>query len=228
MIGDMGCAFRRAVEAAPDGTGINASQEYLIRGLDSMSERSEAMAKVLGLNKHQKAARKRGEQEISRSEIAELIDLSHSGDPTERLEAAKHLCPCHVKGYLPEVWEAVYRMMEDAEPRVRFQAWHTLEDGGIPKESGLFERLEAIYRREADPKVKRFARFIFGEEMAAHDRVETARRNFAATKTTAARGKCDFCGETGIFVERNLDTMIPADPLPRAAFICAECARDGL
>ena len=38
------------------------------------------------------------------------------------------------------------------------------------------------------------------------------------------RGKCDFCGARDVAVERDLETMIPTDTLPRLALICQRCA----
>jgi hypothetical protein len=47
----------------------------------------------------------------------------------------------------------------------------------------------------------------------------------AAVKIPKMRGRCDFCGEYDVIVEPDLDTMIPTDDLPRAAFVCGMCAR---
>jgi hypothetical protein len=93
------------------------------------------------LNRHQKAAYRPGEVRVSRAQIAELLVLAHSEDSDERLLAAKFLCPCHVRGRTEAIWQTVQALMGDADPRVRFAAWHTLEDGGVPRESGMLERL---------------------------------------------------------------------------------------
>src|SRR2546430_11031445 len=90
------------------------------------------MRKTLGMNKHQKAARKPGEVKVSREEVTELLELSCSSEPEDRLHAAKYLCPCHVQARIPAVWTALFRMMTDDDRRVRYQAWHALEDGGCP------------------------------------------------------------------------------------------------
>ena len=55
-----------------------------------------------------------------------MLVLSESADVENRLCAAEHLCPCHVRTRIPEVWNALFRMLKDSDARVRQQAWHTL------------------------------------------------------------------------------------------------------
>ena len=95
------------------------------------------MPKTKGLNPHQKAAQKVGERRAGREQIAELLEKSKSEDADDRCEAAENLCPCHVRRRIPEVWDALYRMLEDPDVRVRRAAWHTLEDGGTPDDPAL-------------------------------------------------------------------------------------------
>lgn len=78
--------------------------------------------KTKGMNKHQKAAHKRGELRVGRDEIPELLRLSESEDPADRLVAAEHLRPCHLRKRIEPVRKALYRMMEDPDVRVRRQA----------------------------------------------------------------------------------------------------------
>src|SRR5580700_6448036 len=115
------------------------------------------MRKTKGMNRRQKAVYKVGEREIGSEQVAEMLELSHSADAEDRLVAAQYLCPCHVKKYIPEVWDATYRMMKDSDRRVRQAAWHTLEDGGLPNSTEEITRLEEIYLAEPDAKVKLFA-----------------------------------------------------------------------
>ena len=49
----------------------------------------------MGLNKHQRAAFRPGEERVGREEIRELLRLSESNDSEDRLQAASFLCPCH-------------------------------------------------------------------------------------------------------------------------------------
>ena len=42
------------------------------------------------------------------------------------------------------------------------------------------------------------------------------------------RGKCDFCARENVFVERDLQTILPAGGLmSRAALICEACVKSG-
>ena len=123
--------------------------------------RHKMRKKQSGLNKHQKAAHKEGENRTGAVEIEHLLELSRSDDPIERQEAAKNLCPCHVRTRIEEVWDALYRMMEDPEAKVRWAAWHTLEDGGYPENDA---RMDAILSRaiegEADKAVRGFVEML--------------------------------------------------------------------
>src|SRR5579862_5216449 len=115
------------------------------------------MPRKLGWNKHQKAAHKTGEARVGKEQVAELLEMACSADAEERLEAARYLCPCHVRTRIPAVWETLYRLMQDPDPRVRRQAWHTIEDGGTPRDAASRASLEQRFRGETDPKVRKFA-----------------------------------------------------------------------
>jgi hypothetical protein len=177
--------------------------------------------KTPGMNKHQKAAHRPGEPRVSREDIAVLLELSRSEDPEERLVAATYLCPCHVRHRDEEVWEALYRMMEDPDVRVRRRAWHTLEDGGCPSDPAFEPILKRTLAQEQDRTVLGFAR-MFARPYEEKERIAL---RTAARPERKQRGKCDFCGETDVFVRRDLDTMIPTDGMPRAAWICDACAK---
>jgi hypothetical protein len=185
------------------------------------------MPQLKGLNKHQKAARRPGEKRVSREDVEELLELSRSNEAEDRLIAASLLCPCHVRGRLPEVWEALYRMMEDEHPKVRWAAWHTLEDGGLPKDEPTLARLGQILAKERDPKVRRFAGTIVGGELKSRQEQEHKKRELLASAAHQQRGRCDFCGETGVPVERDLETPIVSGGHTRPALICRRCARNG-
>ena len=182
------------------------------------------MRKTLGMNRHQRAAHKVGELRVSREQIPELLTLSNSSDAEDRLIAAQYLCPCHVRGRIPEVWDALYRMMEDTDQRVRLRAWHTLQDGGLPPDPAGIDLLERLFKKETDPKVRNFAWGILSKELTAREKREQARQNLTSRSAHRQRGRCDFCGERDVFVERDLETMIPADGQQRAAWVCERCA----
>jgi hypothetical protein len=181
------------------------------------------MRKTFGMNKHQKAAHKPGEVKVSREEIGELLTLSCSSVVEDRLVAAQYLCPCHIQARIPAVWDAIFRMMQDEDRSVRFAAWHTWEDGGLPNDPAAFDEMERIYRQEQDPKVRKFAAAIIGKELAARQQREITQLRLAAKPTATQRGKCDFCGESNVPVTRDLTTTIPTAGLPRAAWICTRC-----
>jgi hypothetical protein len=172
-------------------------------------------------NRHQKAAFRPGEARVSRAELAELLALSRSDDADERLTAATFLCPCHVRARTEPIWQAVLNLMADADPRVRFAAWHTLEDGGVPREDGVLERLQAALAAEADPKVRGIANQAIGPLVAERERAELGRMR---RLDFAQRGKCDFCGERDTPVRQDLETSIPTAGLSRPALICRACA----
>jgi hypothetical protein len=173
------------------------------------------------MNKHQKAVYRVGEKRVRREEIEEYLELSRSDDPEERLEAAQHLCPCHVRRRIEAVWEALYRMLEDPDVRVRRAAWHTLEDGGRPDDPKLDEIIDRILREETDTRVRTFAAMVSGPRREK----EKIMLKAAAVRAPKIKGRCDFCGEFDVFVEQDLDTMIPTHDLPRAAWICASCGQ---
>ena len=179
------------------------------------------MRKTLGLNKHQKAAHRVGEPRVGREQIDELLEQSRSQDPEERLVAAQFLCPCHVRRRVEPVWAALYRLLEDPDVRVRRAAWHTLEDGGRPDDPALDEILDRTLRHNTDPQVLRFAQHVAGPR---RDR-ELVTARLAGRPAIKQRGRCDFCGENNVEVERDLATMIPTNHLPRAAWICDHCAK---
>jgi hypothetical protein len=103
-----------------------------------------------GKTKHQKAALRPGELRVGREEIAELLEMSRSDDPKDRLVAAEFLCPCHVRKRIDEVWAALYRMLEDPDLKVRRAAWHTLDDGGRPEDPTLEKIFDRAVKKETD------------------------------------------------------------------------------
>src|SRR5438552_9707782 len=120
------------------------------------------MRKTLGMNQHQKAVYRVGERRVGRDEIQELLAQSRSADREERLAAAQFLCPCHVRRRIEAVWEALFRLLEDPDVRVRRAAWHTLEDGGRPDDSALDVILDRTLENETDAQVLRFAHHFTG------------------------------------------------------------------
>jgi len=179
------------------------------------------MRKTFGMNRHQKAAHKVREKQVGREEIAELLEMSRSADAEERSAAAQYLCPCHVRTRIEAVWEALYRMLEDPDVKVRRAAWHTLEDGGRPDDPALDAILERVLRTEKDVQVRRFAEKVAGPR---RDK-ELDAMWLAGRREIKRRGKCDFCGESDVFVDYELNTQVPVGSETRPALICARCAQ---
>ncbi len=182
------------------------------------------MRKTFGMNKHQKLVHKKGEPQVSKEQVAELLVMAESEDAADRLVAAENLCPCHVKTRIPAVWEALYRMMEDTDARVRHAAWHTIEDGGKPGDEASVALLERLYQAEKDPKIKRFADQTLNKVLGRERNKDMALLWVAARPEIKVRGKCDFCAATHVFVTRDLQTMIPDGSSVRAALMCEKCA----
>lgn len=170
-------------------------------------------------NRHQKAAFRVAERRLPPQEIPELLELSRSPDPEDRLHAAAHLCPCHVRKRVESVWEALFRMMEDEDVRVRRAAWHTLEDGGRPDDPRLDAIIERVLQTETDKAVRAFASTF----QVQNRKQEDARIRALGRPQPRRKGRCDFCGAHDVFVDQDLDTMIPTDDLPRAALLCSDC-----
>lgn len=170
------------------------------------------------LNRHQKAAFRPGEQRVRGDEIDRLIALAASDDPADRLEAAENLCPCHLRRRIEDAWQALYRMMEDPDVRVRRAAWHTLEDGGCPTDPALEPIFDRAVENESDGQVRRFV-----EMFAVPNQLERARREtIRATRSPyQQRGKCDFCAVGNVPVRTDFQTEIAS----RFALICKACDR---
>lgn len=89
-----------------------------------------------------------------------LIERSFDADPIVRSAVAKHLCPCHVRTNLPEVWDRLIEMTADPEPVVRRDVVHALADGS-PRERAaeIAAALEPLYNDD-DPRVRKMVRKV--------------------------------------------------------------------
>lgn len=177
------------------------------------------MGKLANLNRYQKAARRGGECRVNGPEIQELIRLAYSEDAEDRLLSASYLCPCHVRKRIDEAWEALYRMMEDPDVRVRQRAWHTLEDGGGGETECVQQIADRVWQTETDPQVRALIEEVCGSRLERRRILDRAAR--APVARTA--GKCDFCGATGVPVREDYGTPIPDGRGSRAARVCGKC-----
>ena len=174
-----------------------------------------------GLNRHQKAVFKAGEHRVRGEELDRLIELGDSTDLAERLHAAENLCPCHVRKRVEAAWEALYRLMQDPDVRVRRAAWHTLEDGGCPNDPALLPIFKRAVANETDSQVRRWVERFAAPALAERDRQDSLR---AAYTPFQEYGRCDFCGETGRRVRTEYDTELTCSGGPRRlAQICQPC-----
>ena len=104
---------------------------------------------------------------MGREEIQELLQMSRSADPEDRLTCGILFVPLPRASQHRRGLEALYRMLEDQDARVRRAAWHTLEDGGKPDDPALDAIIERTLERDTDRQVLNFARlFSQGRESA--------------------------------------------------------------
>lgn len=178
------------------------------------------MSKRKGMNKHQKAMFRPGEHRTRSSDISALLAMAQSDDANERCHAAENLCPCHVRRRIDDVWQALYRMMEDPDVRVRRAAWHTLEDGGSPNDPAFLPILSRALTHERDPQVRRFAEQFASMQVEQ----ETIALQQAMAPRYGLRGRCDFCGTEAVAVRRDFETELQTvGQAQRHAFVCAAC-----
>ena len=176
--------------------------------------------KLKGLNKHQKAQFRPGEHRVRREGVLQYIEMAYSHDADERLEAADNLCPCHVRTRVEAAWEALYRMMEDDDVRVRRAAWHTLEDGGCPDDPRLDALFERAMANETDTQVRRFVEMFALPHFKEKEQIAFQKASREARDTRYnQRGRCDFCGESSK-VRTDFDTELSGS---RFALVCESC-----
>ena len=127
---------------------------------------------------------------------------------------------------IEEVQDALYRLMEDPDPRVRKAAWHTLQDGGYPKRDA---RLDAILKRAVESETDKGVRsFIaeFARPLRERERfLEQVQDQAMARPLYGERGKCDFCGESDLPVRRDYGNPLSFGGAARPALLCEACDR---
>ena len=180
------------------------------------------MAKVK-LNKYQRQALKGKEERVTGEEIWRLVRLADSPNVDDRLEAADNLCPCHVRRRIDEVWNALYRLLEDEDARVRRAAFHTLFDGGNLDDPALDEIFRRMLTTETHQKLRvQLEEQVNKREKAAAERTEISQMAIMAVGDYPKQGKCDFCGSDRA-VRDDYDTHIPNGDGARPALVCESC-----
>ncbi len=179
------------------------------------------MSRLKNLNSHQKAARRRGECRVNTPEVTRLVTMANSDDADQRLTAAQFLCPCHVRTRNAEASAALRKLMEDADLRVRRAAWHTLEDGGGGDDPAIQALADKIWTGESDRTIRWLIEKVCGSRVRRQRLADRA----ASLPAPRRRGKCDFCGRTGVMVREQFDRSIPDDEGSRPARICESCGK---
>jgi hypothetical protein len=96
-----------------------------------------------------------------RAQTAAFLDLTYEDDPKVRQVAVRNLCPCHIQGDVPEVWDRLLEMADDPDDGVRHDVLHTLVDGSPRR---IREDVVAALERLAKDRSIRRSRRQFAQE----------------------------------------------------------------
>ncbi len=97
---------------------------------------------------------------LAADEIDRALALTYDAEPRVRQAALMNLCPCHLRGDVPDVWERVFEMAGDNDAGVRKQVFHTLGDGSPARlEERVIAALESM-RSDADRTLRRGVRSL--------------------------------------------------------------------
>lgn len=95
---------------------------------------------------------------MAADEIGEVLEQTYSDNPKTRAAALRELCPCHLRRNIPEVWERVFELVQDPEPRVRSTVVHLLADGSPRElEARVVAAIEGL-THDPDRKIRRQTR----------------------------------------------------------------------
>ena len=105
----------------------------------------------------------------TKQQAERLLALTYDEDPRVRQLAVRNLCPCHVQGDVPEVWDRILELVDDQDDGVRHDVLHTLVDGSPRRiRRQVVAALEDLAR---DPSIRRARR------QSARDAVRRYHRN---------------------------------------------------
>jgi hypothetical protein len=97
----------------------------------------------------------------TREQVTGFLDLTYDADAKVRQVAVRNLCPCHIKGDIPEVWDRLLEMADDPDDGVRHDVLHTLVDGSPRRlRADVVDALEVL----AKDRTIRRARRQFAQE----------------------------------------------------------------
>lgn len=171
------------------------------------------------MNKFQKKAHRRREDRLRGDDIEYYLSLAYSDNPDDRALAMENLCPCHVRKRIDAVWVALYKGMVDPDLRVRRAAWHTLDDGGNPKDPRLEPLLQKIAKTETDTTLRQRARNLIKQS----EQTEEQKNELLAQKKHTFSGRCDWCGTSNVSVSYDYETEFETNGTKRFALVCEDC-----
>lgn len=92
----------------------------------------------------------------NREQVDAFLALTYDDDPRVRQVAIRNLCPCHIQGDVPEVWDRLLELTTDEDDGVRHDVLHTLVDGSPRRmRPQVVEALEVLAR---DRRIRRARR----------------------------------------------------------------------
>ena len=104
----------------------------------------------------------------TREQTQGFLELTYDPDPRVRQVAIRNLCPCHIQGDVPEVWDRLLELSRDPDDGVRHDVLHTLVDGSPRRlRPAVVEVLEALSR---DPSIKRSRRRFASDAVRRYHR----------------------------------------------------------
>ena len=96
------------------------------------------------------------------SDISELIQLTKHNDQQIKLKAVQALCPCRLKRDFEDVYDRLFELSLDEDPKVRYQVLHNICDGSPQDyEARVMKALEN-FNRDPDRKIRRAAHKVLG------------------------------------------------------------------
>lgn len=109
----------------------------------------------------EKVTRKEKQEILARikdtTDINEILAYTVYEDIDIRQKAVRELCPCRVKDDNEEFWLRIFQMVEDPDPKVRYNILHIICDGSPDRvESQVVEALEK-FNRDSDKEIRRRA-----------------------------------------------------------------------
>lgn len=94
----------------------------------------------------------------TKAQTEAFLELTYDDNPRVRQVAIRNLCPCHVQGDLPQVWDRLLELADDPDDGVRHDVLHTLIDGSPRR---LRDQVVTVLEAMAKDRIIRRARRQF-------------------------------------------------------------------